>query len=210
MAIDDILNEAHNYNIDVKSRDIYLHAYITNVEEDPGVDYRMASTLIKNLRVLDKMNSNPILIHMHSIGGNWNDGMAIYDAIKSCKSHVTILVYGQAESMSSIILQAADKRVMMPNSYFMCHFGSNVYEGNYLDVQNAAKFEEKVTKLMLDIYSESAENGQFFKDGSYSSSRIKNYIKSKMKSGDWYLTSSEAIEYGFADSILRGSVDSLR
>ena len=42
--------------------------------------------------------------------------MAIFDAIKICRSHVTILVYGQAESMSSIILQAADKRIMMPNS----------------------------------------------------------------------------------------------
>ena len=46
---------------------------------------------------------------MHSVGGNWNDGMAIFDAIELCQSYVTIIVYGQAESMSSIILQAADK-----------------------------------------------------------------------------------------------------
>ena len=45
--------------------------------------------------------------------------------------------------MSSIVLQAADKRVMMPNSYFMCHFGSSGYSGNYLDVQKAATFEKE-------------------------------------------------------------------
>ena len=44
--------------------------------------------------------------------------------------------------MSSIVLQAADTRVMMPNTYFMCHFGSNGCEGSFLDVQNAAKFEK--------------------------------------------------------------------
>ncbi len=48
---------------------------------------------------------------MHSVGGSWNDGMAIFDAIQLSKSYVTIISYGQAESMSSVILQAADKRV---------------------------------------------------------------------------------------------------
>ena len=98
--------------------------------------YRMATTFIKNIRLLDQIKNEPIIIHMDSLGGNWGDGMAIYDAIKISRSHVTILVYGQAESMSSIILQAANKRITMPNAYFMCHYGSSASAGNYLDTQN--------------------------------------------------------------------------
>ncbi|NDB28393.1 hypothetical protein EB151_02450, partial [archaeon] len=35
---------------------------------------------------------------MHSVGGSWADGMAMYDAIKMCDSYVTIISYGQSES----------------------------------------------------------------------------------------------------------------
>ena len=120
----DTISDVHGYGLDVKNREIYLHGYIANTDEDPGVEYRMATSFYKNIRMLDALSRDPIIIHMHSIGGNWSDGMAIYDAITLSRSYVTIVAYGQAESMSSIILQAADKRVMTPNSYFMLHYGS--------------------------------------------------------------------------------------
>jgi ATP-dependent protease ClpP protease subunit len=145
------IESIHNQGLDVDQREIYLHGHHGPFEDDPGVEYRMASTLIKNVRCLDSIKNSPILIHMHSIGGNWGDGMAIYDTIKASRSHVTILVYGQAESMSSIILQAADIRVMCPHSYFMCHFGSTGVFGNYLDVQSAVKFEKSQGESMLEL-----------------------------------------------------------
>lgn len=212
----DILNDIHNYGIDLKNREIWLHGYVANTDEDPGVDYRMASTFAKNIRVLDTINNLPIIVHMHSIGGNWNDGMAIYDAIRMTKSHVTIIAYGQAESMSSIVLQAADKRIMTPNSYFMCHYGSVTFSGNLLDVQSAIDQEKKCTEKMMDIYVESAKNGKFFKENMQhiSNQKIKNYIKRKMKDGDWYLSANEAVYYGFADGVLTyrhyKNIDSLK
>ena len=135
-----------------------------------------------NIRILDKISRDPIIIHMHSVGGSWNDGMAIFDAIQLAKSYVTIISYGQAESMSSVILQAADKRVMMPNSYFMCHFGSSGYSGNYLDVQKGAAFEKRITELMLDIYTQSCLKGKYFKE-QYTEptfEKVKNYLKRRI------------------------------
>jgi|TARA_R110000851_G_scaffold188268_3_gene338322 ATP-dependent protease ClpP protease subunit len=212
----DVLSDIQSYGIDLKNREIYLHGYVTNTEDDPGVDYKMASTFYKNIRILDKISKDPIIIHMHSVGGNWNDGMAIYDAIVMCKSRVTIIVYGQAESMSSIILQAADKRVMMPNSYFMCHFGSTGISGNFLDVQKGAAFEKRITESMLNMYSESCVKGKYFKDH-YSNpdqDKTKNYLKRKFKDGDWYLDANESVYYGFADLVLNtrkfSSIDSLK
>ena len=216
MLNSDTVSDVQSYGIDVKNREIYLHGYLSNTDEDPGVDYKMAATFYKNIRVLDQISKEPILIHMHSIGGSWNDGMAIFDAIQLAKSYVTIISYGQAESMSSIILQAADKRVMMPNSYFMCHFGSSGYSGNYLDVQKGAAFEKRITELMLDIYTQSCLNGKYFKE-QYTEptfEKVKNYLKRKFKDGDWYLDANESVYYGFSDLVLNtrkfSSIDSLK
>ena len=61
----DIISDVHSYGLDVKNREIYLHSYIANSDEDPGVDYKMAANFYKNIRLLDAANKNPILIHMH-------------------------------------------------------------------------------------------------------------------------------------------------
>lgn len=204
MMNSELVGDIQSYGIDYKNRELYLHSYIANSDEDPGVDYRMSTTFYKNIRMLDTMSNEPIIVHMHSIGGNWNDGMAIYDSISLCKSYVTIVVYGQAESMSSIILQAADNRVMMPNSYFMCHFGSSGYSGNYLDVQKGAAFEKKMTDAMLNIYTEQCMRGKYFKEhyNEPEFEKVKNYLKRKLKDGDWFMEANEAVYYGLADCVL--------
>ena len=87
----------------------------------------MAERAIKALHILDSTaptGDKPITVIMNNPGGDEYHGMAIYDAIKSCKNHVTIVVFGMAMSMGSIILQAADKRVMSANSRVMIHYGT--------------------------------------------------------------------------------------
>jgi len=104
----DTISDVQTYGLDVKNRERYLHGYIGNTDEDPGVEYRMAAQFYKNIRLLDSISNLPIIIHMFSEGGEWDAGMAIYDAIALSKSYITIIAYGQASSMSSIILQAAN------------------------------------------------------------------------------------------------------
>lgn len=216
MSASNIIEDVNSYGIDCRHREIYLHPHISNETEDPGVDYRMASSFYKNIRLLDSMKEEPILIHMHSVGGNWSDGMAIYDAIRIAKSFVTILVYGQAESMSSIILQAADRRVMMPNAHFMCHYGSSGGDGNYLDVQKYALFEKTIVEAMFNIYAENVINGQYMKDHHTvpTEEKVKSFLRRKLKDGDWYINAEEAVYYGFADDVINSekfpTIDSLK
>jgi ATP-dependent protease ClpP protease subunit len=202
MTTKDNINELHSFGVDVKNREIYL----TPVgDSDLDVDNKMASIFIKNIRYLDVISPDPIVIHLNSGGGSWNDGMGIYDAIQTCKSKTTILAYSQVESMSSVILQAADRRIMMPNCYMMLHFGSMDYSGHHLDVQNWAKFEKThITNYMLDIYTGRAQKGEFFKDKYVGDeiARIKAYFQRKLKEGDWYLTATEALYYGLTDAVM--------
>jgi ATP-dependent protease ClpP protease subunit len=202
----DILQDIHNYGISFSSREIFLHNFYGSEESNPGVEYRMANTFIKNITTLNRKSSDDILVHMHSIGGEWSDGIAIFDAISMSKSKVSIIVYGQAESMSGVILQSADQRIMTKNSYFMLHYGSSGIGGEYNNVHNWMKFEEQICNTMFDIYSKRCYKGIFFKEkyGGRKESipKVKNWLKRKLKDGDWYMSSEDCIYYGFADSII--------
>ena len=202
----DLLYDLHNYGANVDTREVFLHNYYASDDaENPGVEYRMSNTFLKNIRALEIKSDKPITIHMHSVGGEWSDGMAIYDAIVMSKCFVTIIAYGQAESMSSIIFQAADKRLMTPNTYFMSHYGSTAAGGEYLSVQNWVKYEKIICDIMLDIYACSCISGKFFKE-KYGPKpdveKVKTYLSRKLKSGDWYLSAEEAVYYGFADEVM--------
>jgi len=198
-----IIHDLHAYGLNIEGREIFLHSYIENTEEEPGIDYRSAAVFLKNITLLDSLTEKPITVHMFTIGGMWESGMAMYDAIRSCKSYVTVYVHGQASSMSSIVLQAADFRVMMPNSHYMCHFGSTGFEGHFLNYQALSKQERLNGKVMIDIYSDKMVNSQFFNDKHPSGDTVKahSFIKRKLKDGDWYLSPEDAVYYGFADCV---------
>lgn len=202
----DILHDFHNYGANIKTREIFLHNHHSSEENaNPGVEYKMSNIFLKNLRSMDLKNNGDITVHMQSIGGEWADGMAIFDGIRMSKCKITIISYGQAESMSSIILQAADRRLLTPNSYFMVHYGSTYVGGNYLSVQNWIGHEKHLCDVMMDIYSDRCITGKYFKErfgNKPEQSKIKNFLHKKFKSGDWYMKAEEAVYYGFADGII--------
>jgi ATP-dependent protease ClpP protease subunit len=63
-----------------------------------------------------------------------------------------MVVYGMAMSMGAIILQAADYRMMMPNSTMMLHYGTN---GIYDHTKNFIRWSEdskRINRVMEDIF----------------------------------------------------------
>jgi ATP-dependent protease ClpP protease subunit len=195
-----LLSEIHEYGLNTDTREIFLHSCTTD-EEEVGVDYRMAVQLEKNIRYLDRKSHDPILIHMHTIGGIWYDGMAIYDSIKASKSHVTIVGYGSVSSMSSVVIQAADTRVLSPNTEFMIHYGSIGFHTNTISAESMIRWNKKCNDTMMDIYVGRCVGGAKFKGKS--KIKVSNFLDDKMrKYQEWYLTAEEAVQYGFADYVL--------
>jgi len=198
----DIVGEVHNYGLDLKNREIYMGDF-GDAGESAGVEHRMFQTFIKNINILKNVSKEPITIHMQTVGGCWYSGMGIYDAIRSSGCKTTFIAYGQLCSMGTIIIQAATKRLMTPNAIFMCHFGSTDLSGDYLSSQNYAVIDKKNAETMLSIYAERCyETGEFFSERGYSLSKTKQYIKRKLKDGDWYLSAEEAVHYGFVDGVI--------
>lgn len=204
---DDPIYQIHEFNIDLKANHIYLVGtedyVISGAEEadiEPGVEYSMASRFIKNLNILMRKSNDPILIHMKTTGGDWQEGMAIYDTIQACPNRVTILNYTHARSMSSIIFQAADKRVMMPNSVFMFHEGTFEFAGTIKQHRTAASEDARAGEIMLNIYTDSMKESGCM--SSKTKPQIKRWLKDQMdKKEDVFMSAEQAVEYGFADEI---------
>ena len=202
--INPVTFDLHEYNVHVGTREIFLHGYLdieAYEQEEPGVEYRMATRFIKNLVLVQQQGDENILIHQHTIGGNWNDGIAIYDAIKACPCLTTILAYAHARSMSSITLQAADRRVLMPNAEVVIHLGWIVLSDRNRAVYSQADYAKKTDATMLRIYAHRCKHGKFFK-GKMTPKEITAYIDGQLKAKtDWIMTAEEAVFYGFADGV---------
>jgi len=200
---DNLLYNIHNHNVSVKTREIYLHGNYSQDDDDPGIEFRMATTFIKNLQLLDSQNNDNILVYSHTAGGNWIDGMAIYNAIRFVKSPVTFVIYGQATSMSAIILQAADLRILASDCEFMIHHGSFGIEAESNAAYSAIEVNNRNCKRMLEVLAIRAIKSEYFKERDYTQNQIEKYIDKMIKlKGDWYLTPRKAVDYGFADGIL--------
>lgn len=200
---EDVVHQIQEYNIDLKANHIYLLGEPQRSDHDagePGVEFAMANRFIKNLNILMRTSQDPILIHMKTCGGDWHEGMAIYDAIRACPNPVTILNYTHARSMSSLIFYAADRRVMMPHSTFMIHQGSSGFEGTYKQMQTFAKEDARCNTIMLDIYIDILKtSGSMSK---WSRSRVKDWLIASMNGGEEvYFSAEEATSLGFADAV---------
>lgn len=211
---EDLIYHSHEYDLDITSNHIYLTGIdrgyeVTDYGEEPGVDFMMAARFIRNLNLCMRANpEKPLVIHMKTCGGSWTEGMAIYDAIKSYPFAVTILNYTHARSMSSLIFQAANKRVMMPHSYFMFHDGTYSVSGTMKLAQSSIDFDRKNTDVMLGIYAVEMSKAGEKKGQSVSS--IKSWLRREMdKKEDVFLSSSETVALGLADEIFDSNWSSL-
>lgn len=202
MSQNSTLYDIHNYSIDTDNREIYLHSFL-DTDEEAGVDYRSAVVFEKNLRYLNTLSLDPILVHMHLPGGDWQDCLGIYDNIKNSKSPVCIVAYAKTESSSTVLLQAADLRIISYNANFLIHYGSISVDNEHKAALSMVQWSEKESEKMIDIFTERCMNSKICKDKNWKKMMVKKHIITQLATKrDWILTADEAVDYGFADGVL--------
>lgn len=173
-------------------KDLHIPTKTMLLEGD--VDEDMYKKATKNLHVLDVIdNGKPITIKLNSGGGEVIQGLAIYDLIRACKSYVRIIVEGPCESMATVILQAADERVMLENSHLMLHFGSHEYPSDH--PENIERWKKKVEhdeQVCQNIYLKKIKE----KKKRFTKKDLQNLL-----TFDTILTAKESISLGLADVI---------
>lgn len=204
----EMVYDAHNFGVIIDTREIFIAPPMDTQLEDACIDHRVCHQFLRNLYVLNSMGGDPILVHMCTCGGDWNYGMAMYDAIyMSCQnpesSNIVVLSHGQARSMSSVIPQAATWRVLMPNTEYLVHYGTYGDEGNYTNVVAGVDWHKKSTEVMIDVYVKRIKEGQFCKREGWDERQIRDWLKDTLdRKQEFYMTAREAVDKGFADAVL--------
>lgn len=192
----DDIDKFHDFGIYVPTRTIYMGSEHVSEPDDfaeSGCDAFMAERVVKNLHILDTIAEEQITIIMNNIGGDEYHCFAIFDAIKACRSHITIKVVGHAMSAGSIILQAADERIMTPTSRQMIHYGTWGIHDHAKTTQKWAEEGKKIDKWMEQMYLQRIKE----KNPDFRLATLQRRLDH-----DTFLTARESVEIGLADKVL--------
>ncbi len=156
------------------------------------IDDNIANTIIAQLLFLESQDKEKeIKLYINSPGGSVSAGLAIYDSMNYVKPDVVTICIGMAASMAAVLLASGTKgkRFMLPNSEVMLHQVMGGAEGQATDVKIRAehiiRMKERLNKIL------SKHTGQ-------SLSRIE-----KDTDRDFFMSASEAKEYGLIDKIIK-------
>ncbi len=155
------------------------------------IDDDVANIIQAQLLFLDSVDPHKdIQIYFNTPGGNVHSGLGIYDTMQWISSEVATICTGMAASMGAVLLCAGakGKRTALKHSRIMIHQPSGGAQGTSSDMEITIK---EILKLKKELYSIIADHtGNSFDKVEKDSDR------------DYWMTSSEAKEYGIIDEIL--------
>ncbi|HEC0958195.1 TPA: Clp protease ClpP, partial [Klebsiella pneumoniae] len=88
---------------------------------------------------LRAIGDKDVVVNINSPGGDFFEGVAIYNLLREHPGRVTVQVMGLAASAASVIAMAGDEILMGDGSFLMIHNAWAVAIGNRHDMADAAK-----------------------------------------------------------------------
>lgn len=137
---------------------------------------------------LRAIGDNDVVVNINSPGGDMFEGLAIYNLLRAHSGKVTVNILGIAASAASIVAMAGDEVQIGRGAFLMIHNCWAFSAGNRHDFAKLANDMEPFDKSMADIYV--ARSGQ------------SEEVVSQMMDNETYIGANDAIEKGFADSLL--------
>lgn len=137
--------------------------------------------------------SGDITVWINSPGGDCVAAAQIYNMLMDYKGNVTVKIDGIAASAASVIAMAGTKVLMSPVSMMMIHNPATIAFGDTAEMQKAIAMLDKVKESIINAYE--------IKTGM---SRAK---LSHLMDAETWMDAHSAVEYGFADEIMKRSVD---
>jgi ATP-dependent Clp protease protease subunit len=156
------------------------------------IDEQTSNILVAQLLFLDSQDSTKdISIYINSLGGSVYDAFAIYDTMKYIKSDVQTIVVGMAASAAAFLLSSGTKgkRFALPNSKIMIHQPSSGTRGKVTDMEIVLEESLKLKKQLEQIIADNT--GQ----------KVTKVHQDMER--DYYMTSTEAKDYGLVDNVIK-------
>ena len=156
----------------------------------PINDY-VANIIQAQLLFLESVDaSKDILIYLNSPGGGVYAGLGIYDTMQYINPDVSTICTGMAASMGAVLLCAGEKgkRTALKHSRVMIHQPLGGAQGQASDIEITAREIQKLKKELFQIISD--HSGKSYDEVWKDSDR------------DYWMTATEAKEYGMIDEVL--------
>lgn len=150
-----------------------------------------ANIIQAQLLYLDSVDpGKDVNIYINSPGGSVYAGLGIYDTMQYIQSDVSTICTGMAASMAAVLLVAGQKgkRYALPHSRVMIHQPMGGIQGQASDIEITAR---EILKLKDELY-------RIISD--HSGQSMERVIADADR--DYWMTASEAKEYGMIDNIL--------
>ena len=155
------------------------------------IDDDVANLVIAQLLFLQAEDpKKDIDLYINSPGGSVTAGLAIYDTIQTVSCDVKTFCIGQCASMGAVLLTSGTpgKRFALPHSRIMIHQPWGGAEGTAADIEIQSKEILRLRSMLNNILAR--HTGQNLKKIERDTNR------------DLFMSASEAVEYGLADSIV--------
>lgn len=136
----------------------------------------------------------PVVVNLNSPGGDFFEGVAIYNLLRQHDAEVTVNVMGLAASAASVIAMAGDKILMGDGAFLMIHNAWSVAVGNRHDFIAAAETLAPFDDAMASLYAKR-------------SGMSKTEAAALMDKETW-ISADQAIENGMATGLLDGTATS--
>lgn len=154
-----------------------------------GDDYMGEGVTAKRIGgALRAIGNQDVQVSINSPGGDFFEGVAIYNMLRAHPAKVTVRVVGLAASAASIIAMAGDEIQIGKAGFLMIHNSWTIGVGNRHDMVSLSEAMAAFDSAMADVYS--ARTGV-----------DKGAVAAMMDKETW-LSGSEAIEGGFATAFL--------
>lgn len=158
---------------------------------DGEIDDNVAKKIVELLLKLDMCSHKDITMYINSPGGSVSSGLAIYDVMNYIKSDIRTVGIGKCASMASILLinGTKGKRCLLPNAEVMIHEVSSISIG-------------KVTEMQEKLDHSKTLNERLYRIMASKTNRTIKQIKKDTFNKDKWISSNQALKYGFIDRIL--------
>ena len=201
MTLHDFRSETENYvsptiieerHLNVATMDVFSRLMMDRIIFLGAPIYDDAANLIQaQLLFLESIAPDKdIQLYINSPGGSVSAGLGIYDTMQLISSDVATICTGMAASMGAVLLTAGatGKRSALPHSRVMIHQPLGGAQGQASDIEITAREIAKTKRELYEILS------------LHSGASIKKIEKDADR--DYWLTASEAKEYGLIDTVL--------
>lgn len=154
-----------------------------------GADYWGEGVTAKRIAAaLRAIGNKDVVVNINSPGGNYFEGLAIYNTLREHKGKVTVKILGVAASAASVIAMAGDEIQIARAGFLMIHNAWVVASGDRHQLREVADFLEPFDAAAVDIYV--ARSGM-------DSAEV-----AKMLDRETWIGGAEAVDKGFADTLL--------